>query len=172
MLLCEKAEALSKKPVLKLCHYRTDAEGSNEFDASRLTFVNITFRKGFGTSISKGLKTIAEALTDFEFTPKEELDATDLPEELQNAMVAVSDKLVQMRSLEAEIAAFKDRCRDIFESNNIKSIRNDLFTITFTPEHESTRFDSSSFRKADPETYEKYLKTTQVKSSVTIKLKN
>lgn len=172
MLLCEKAESLGKKPELKLNHYRTDAEGSNDFDASRLTFVPITFRKGYDASIRKGLEVISGSLADFEFTPKDELDATDLPEELQNAMMLVADKLTQMRSLEAEVNAFKERCRDLFEANNVKSIRNDLFTITFTPSHESTRFDSKSLEKDSPEIYEKYLKTTQVKSSVKITLKN
>jgi hypothetical protein len=172
MLLCEKAESIGKKPELRLCHYHTDEDTAADFNADNLCFLNISFRKGYDDSIKKGLAVISAALPDFEFVPKEELDATDLPEELQNAMVLISDKLSQMRALEAEIGAFEERCREIFEANNVKSIRNDLFTITYTAAHESTRFDSKSLEKDLPETYQKYLKTTQVKSSVTIKLKN
>lgn len=65
----------------------------------------------------------------------------------------------------------KERLKDLMEQHGVMKWENDVFTATLTAPTTSTTFDSKAFEKADPETYEKYLKTTERKGSLRIKLK-
>lgn len=65
----------------------------------------------------------------------------------------------------------KERLKDLMEQNGVMKWENDVFTATLTAPTTSTTFDSKAFEKADPDTYEKYLKTTERKGSLRIKLK-
>jgi hypothetical protein len=65
----------------------------------------------------------------------------------------------------------KERLKELMEKHGVMKWENDVFTATLTAPTTSTTFDSKAFEKADPETYEKYLKTSERKGSLRIKLK-
>ena len=47
-------------------------------------------------------------------------------------------------------------------------IKNDFFTISYTPEHTTTRFDSKALKEQAPALYDSYCKEIKVKASVKI----
>ena len=65
----------------------------------------------------------------------------------------------------------KERLKNLMEQHGVMKWENDVFSATLTAPTTSTTFDSKAFEKADPDTYEKYLKTTERKGSLRIKLK-
>ena len=75
--------------------------------------------------------------------------------------------------LKAEAAAkeMKERLRELMETNNITKWECDDFVASISKASVATSFDSAAFKKADPETYEKYLKTTTRKGSFKITAK-
>ena len=75
--------------------------------------------------------------------------------------------------LKAEAAAkeMKERLRELMEANNITKWECDDFVASISKASVATSFDSAAFKKADPETYEKYLKTTTRKGSFKITAK-
>ncbi|MCI2145805.1 MAG: hypothetical protein LKK08_06110 [Bacteroidales bacterium] len=170
MLVNEKAAAKGKTPYLYLTHYWVEPDKLGVFDAGRLSITPLSIGSGYDADIQAGLQYISEAIKDFHFTPREELEANDLPEPLQNAMAAVSDKLRLLSSLEAEVDDFKSKLLPLMEENKIRSIKNDMFAITYKAPYQSARFDSRNFQKDHIDLYNEYLRTSTVKSSVVLKI--
>ena len=65
----------------------------------------------------------------------------------------------------------KERLKALMEEHGVMKWENEVFTASLTAPTTSTTFDAKAFEKADPETYEKYLRTTERKGSLRIKLK-
>lgn len=65
----------------------------------------------------------------------------------------------------------KERLKALMEEHGVVKWENEVFTATLTAPTTSTTFDAKAFEKSDPETYEKFLKTTERKGSLRIKLK-
>lgn len=65
----------------------------------------------------------------------------------------------------------KEKLRELMEEHGIKKWENDVFSATIGQASTSTTFDSKAFAKADPDTYEKFLRTTEKKGSFSVKLK-
>ena len=85
-------------------------------------------------------------------------------------MVALKQKIDTIKAYEKEIDDFKAAIKEQMEANGIKSIKCDAFRITYVGESEKTAFDSSAFKKDNPEMYAKYYtKKSVTKSYVTIK---
>lgn len=57
------------------------------------------------------------------------------------------------------------------EKFGVTQIKNDSFTISYTPEHTATRFDSKALKEQSPALYDSYCKETTVKSSIKITMK-
>ena len=66
---------------------------------------------------------------------------------------------------------FKERLKSLMEEHGVTKWENEVFTATLSAPSTSTTFDSKAFEKADPDTYEKFLKTTERKGALRIKLK-
>ena len=75
--------------------------------------------------------------------------------------------------VKAEKAAklMKDKLRELMEANGVTKWECDDFIASIGKESTATTFDSTALKKADPETYNKFLKTTTRKGSFTIKAK-
>ena len=65
----------------------------------------------------------------------------------------------------------KERLRELMETNGVTKWECDSFTASIGKESTATTFDSTALKKADPETYEKYLKTTTRKGAFKITAK-
>lgn len=66
---------------------------------------------------------------------------------------------------------FKERLKALMEEHGVTKWENEVFTATLSVPSTFTTFDSKAFEKADPDTYEKFLKTTERKGALRIKLK-
>ncbi len=75
--------------------------------------------------------------------------------------------------VKAEKAAkvMKERLRELMEANGVTKWECDSFTASIGKESTATTFDSTALKKSDPETYEKYLKTTTRKGAFKITAK-
>ena len=65
----------------------------------------------------------------------------------------------------------KEQLRLLMEKHGITKWSNDDFVATIGQPSTTVSFDSKALREADPETYEKYLKSSTRKGSFTVKLK-
>ncbi len=96
------------------------------------------------------------------------------PTVADTSLVVPSDITTAIANLvKAEKAAkdMKEKLRSLMEANGITKWECDDFVASISKASVATSFDSAAFKKADPETYEKYLKTTTRKGSFTIKAK-
>jgi hypothetical protein len=120
--------------------------------------------------LKAGMAYIANAIPDFKYQQPEEIEAYDLPAETQEALVALKQKIDTIKAYEKEIDDFKVAIKEQMEEHGIKSIKCDAFRITYVGESEKTSFDSSAFKKDNPEMYAQYYtKKSVTKAYVTIK---
>ena len=91
-------------------------------------------------------------------------DALAVPVDVVSAITAL---------LRAEKAAkaMKEKLRQIMEAAGVSKWECPEFTATIGKPSETTTFDSTALKKADPETYNKFLKTTTRKGSFKITAK-
>lgn len=84
---------------------------------------------------------------------------------------AVGDLITKQKELEAKNADIRVAILEAMEANGVEKFDGDLIAITYVKPTTRTTFDSKKFAAERPKTYEKYLKTSNVKSSIRIKLK-
>jgi hypothetical protein len=65
----------------------------------------------------------------------------------------------------------KEAILDAMDENNVDKYDGDLLTVTRVKASKRTSFDSKRFAEEKPKTYAKYLKTSDTKAYVKIKLK-
>ncbi len=166
MLLTEKASELNLKPILMLSHYQVTDYGV--FNPANLHVEKVV---AYNEHLHKGLSLIAEAVENFTYEPKMELEATYLPEPVQEKIKAMAEIIQKIETMQAEIETFKQKMLESMEANGIKSIKNDAFNITYVAPSTSTTFDKKKFEVEHPELANKYNKQSERKSFVKISLK-
>lgn len=171
-LLKEKAQKLGKSPKLFVSHYQTEV--TEDFSAENFNIIEIDIN-GFEIeteNIHKGLSHISEILkSDFEYKPSEELYAGNLPVSIQEKIETIHNAFNQINEANKLIDSFKDTMLDLMVKNNVKSIKNEFFSITLIKETVGSSFDKKTFEKEHPELAKKYEKKTNRKSYVIIKTK-
>jgi hypothetical protein len=83
----------------------------------------------------------------------------------------MSDVLVEIAELEAKRDAFKKQLEEMFEQYGVEKWDNDYFTITRVDGFTRETFDGKRFKEEHPELHKQYIKQTEVKPSIRIKLK-
>lgn len=97
-----------------------------------------------------------------------------------------SDELSQLCEIEAEIASFERKLKELKEvedtfkkrmlklmtDNGIKKWESDRLTISVRASSVRESFDSKQFKEDNPELYGQYIKTSNVSASLTIKVKD
>ena len=84
---------------------------------------------------------------------------------------AVGEQVSKKAQLEAQNAEMRQAILEAMEANNVTKFDGDLITITYKKPSQRTTFDSKRFKEERPKTYAKYLRTSDVKSSISIKIK-
>lgn len=79
--------------------------------------------------------------------------------------------LKQEKELKKKIEEARSALSAAMEQHNVKSYDFGSFCATLTTESVAETFDSSRFKKENPELYKEYLKKTKRKSGITVKLK-
>ena len=83
----------------------------------------------------------------------------------------MADVLVEIADLEAKRDAFKKQLEEMFEQYGVQKWDNDYFTITRVDGFTKEVFDGKRFKEEHPELHKEYVKQTEVKPSIRIKLK-
>lgn len=83
----------------------------------------------------------------------------------------MSEVLVEIAELEAKRDAFKGQMEELFESYGVDKLDNEYFTISRVNGYTKESFDSKKFKEDNAELYSNYIKQTEVKPSIRIKLK-
>ena len=170
MLGQDKAQAEGKKFKLLLSHYDTN-EFDGEFNADKLSIVEVKPNAHYIDKICKGLLIINEQIPTFEWQPNEGiLHASSLPAEINDKCEMMADHLRKIKEMTEQVDTFKQRMCELMVANNVKSIVTDAFTITLVEQSVSTTFDKSKFAKEHPDMVAQYEKKQIRKPYVTIKL--
>lgn len=77
-----------------------------------------------------------------------------------NEMTAKVRELKELKAMADEITAIEDEIKAEMTARNTEEMTVDIFKIRWT-HVTSSRFDSASFKKAMPELYGQFTKTTQ-----------
>jgi len=76
-----------------------------------------------------------------------------------------------MEYAENQLATLRDSIKEQMENRGIKAIKNENFTITYKAPTTRQTIDSAKLKVEQPDIYSQYLKETNIKSSIEIKLK-
>lgn len=106
-----------------------------------------------------------ELLVEFE---KNQMAIAKLNHQIEEAV----GKQIQKRSeLEDQNKEMREAILEAMEANDVDKFDGDLISITRVKATTRTTFDSTTFKTAMPKTYAKFLKTSDVKASIRIKIK-
>lgn len=111
-----------------------------------------------------GFEYINELMQVHEIPQIKEHQSLSVPQELTKT---IADILYA----EKQAKEAKERLRLLMEDHGISKWSNDDFVATIGQPSTTVSFDSKALREADPETYERYLKSSTRKGSFTVKLK-
>ncbi len=98
--------------------------------------------------------------------------AMGLPNEALTILNTLGELELQSKSIKDKQVELKADLLKAMESHGIKKWDNELMTITYIDEGTKTSLDSKKIKEELPGIFEKYSKTSNVKSSVRIKLKD
>ena len=168
---------------LFLVHYSTEGLDLNEgveFDPTRMTLKEVSFRSSALFDIKAAMELVDTFLETFtEYYDGDDVDADMLPVAVKSQFDDVAAMLVEIKEREAKVDEFKKRLYDFMVEKDIKSIKNDVFSITRVDPTESKTFDAKRYlddeAKAHPRKVKKlvakYTKTTKRKGYATITIK-
>lgn len=165
-----------------LVHYSTeglDLENGIEFDPMRLTVKSVIFNsKVFDVNLAMDVTN--EFLEGFnEYYEGDDINADLLPAKIKEEFDLVAATLVEIKERENMVDAFKNKLYEFMVSNDIKSIKNDAFSISRVDPTVSKSFDAKKYmddlsrehpRKAK-KIIDTYTKVTKRKGYCTIKVK-
>ena len=152
------------KVILVHCH--------SELDFTDYQFQDVEKNENIINTLKKGLDLINEFIKEFTYIEVEDWsDADLLPFEREKAELLYVC-LKRIKDLENVIETQKETLKSIFESNNIKSLKSDNYTITYVGESLAYAFDKAKLLKDHPEINETdYMKKINKKSFLKFSIK-
>ncbi len=130
------------------------------------------------------LSVLNEMKEDILFNPESEAEVKEYEKKLndlinekndvsiyEDKILAFETQIKEFKALEKEYKEQKEKILEIMESQKIKKIDNEKFSITYTAPTTKKDFDKKTLEKEQPEIYKKYEKISNVKSKLTITLK-
>ena len=160
-----------------LVHYLTDGTGTGPVNLDNITIKDVVFDTP-PFNLMKAVEILDHALDTFTYST-EEVDSESLPEVIQGGMAKATMLMAEIKTREAQIDEFKKALYIYMTDNDIKSVRNDQFTITRVDPTETHSFDSKAYlrelAKTDPtleaDLRKEYDKVTKRSGYALIKLK-
>ena len=168
---------------LFLVHYSTEGLDLNdgvEFDPTRMTLKEVSFRSSALFDIKAAMELVDTFLETFtEYYDGDDVDADMLPVAVKSQFDDVAAMLVEIKERETKIDEFKKRLYDFMLEHDIKSIKNEYFSIVAVAPSESKSFDTKRYMEDLIKQYprkskkiiEKYTKTQKRKGYCQIKVK-
>lgn len=171
------------KVYVYLVHYDTnDIDISNEeqweFDGDRMSMHRISLSTLF--DIGSAMDIIDTFLEDYtEYYDGDEVDAEYLPANVKEEFNKITAILSEIKERELKVAAFKEQLYKFMKEKDIKSVKNDMWSITRVDDSETKTFDHKRYiadmMKQHPYKTKKivaeYTKTMIKKGYVSIKIK-
>ncbi|MCI6278086.1 MAG: hypothetical protein MR639_15415 [Clostridium sp.] len=108
-----------------------------------------------------------KALVGIEFKS----EVPGLPKEVMPALLKLQELEIQSKAIKEESDKLKTNLLEAMEQHGISKWDNDVMTITYVAATTRTSVDSTKLKKELPEVFKEYTKTSNVKSSIRIKLK-
>lgn len=167
-----------------LFHYCTigiDVENDFNFDPSRLTVRTIHLPSRIPYNLDKAMNIVDEYLENLDvYVEDDEIESKYLPAKVKEEFETITNILTEIKEREKKVDDFKQKLYAFMLEKNVKSIKNDTWSITRVDSSESVQFDSKRFldeymdkhpikAKKLFRTYEKRVKR---KGSVQIRLNN
>jgi hypothetical protein len=94
-----------------------------------------------------------------------------LPKETLPVLKQLQALEIQSKSIEEQQKKLKEDLLQAMETYGVKKWDNDIMTITYTAPTTRSAVDSKKLKEELPDIFSKYIKTSNVKSSIRIKLK-
>ena len=165
-----------------LVHYSTvglNVDDGVTFEPERMTIRQMRpARSSF--DVKRAMQIVDEYLeTMDDYHGGEEIDANLLPDNVRAQFNDIANVLVEIKEREAKVNDFKERLYQFMLSRNIKSIKNDVFSISRVDPTVSQTFDQKQYiadlKREHPRVAAKvikeYTKETKRKGYASIKLK-
>lgn len=185
LLANEIAEELGRdwKVQVILCHY--DSEGLDldedfDFNIDRLSLHKMAFKRKY-FDVNKAMTIIDAFLDGFnEYYDGDEIESKYLPERIKNEFDAITNILEEIKERECKVSEFKEKLYKFMVEKEIKSIKNDTWSIVRVDGVEIKAFDGKKYlndlkenhpRKAK-KIINEYTKVSKRNGYVQIKLKN
>lgn len=177
----EIARPIRYRVKVFLVHYNTDGIGSvNDFifDQDRITLKEVRFKNPY-FDLNLGMDVINKFLEDFtEYYEGDEIDADFLPANVKNEFDAITLVIREIKERELKVEEFKKKLYNFLVEKNVKSIKNEVFSITRVDGGETSSFDAKAFMedyatqhpRLAKKLKEKYRKVTKRKGYCSIKL--
>lgn len=170
MLAKEYAKSLGGKwkVELWLCHYCTDNH-VDSFNADNISMKRISFRS-LPFDIDRGMTILNDYVAGMEFYyTGDEVDADLLPVKVKEQFDLMTTILTEIKEREVKVEEFKKKLYDFLQQNGIKSIKNDVFSITRVDPTESVSFDAKKFledfAKEHPTKHKRLIKKYEKRTS-------
>lgn len=185
LLTKEYANKIGYKVNVLFCVYDTNGvEEGHEYDPSRLTVRQLRMLEKYSksyhlTEAMDVIDTFLENFTEY-YEDGEEIPYEILPANVQNQFDSITTLLTEIKEREDKVAAFKSKLYDFLTEKNIKSIKNNDWSIVRIDPTESVQFDNKryleDFSIEHPRQYKKirnkYDKVVKKKGYVSIKIKD
>jgi hypothetical protein len=179
----EIANELKYKTKVVLVHYNMDGVDINapfEFDPQRLKLIPVRFGSNKLFDMDRAVDIIDSFLDTYDaYYEDDNIDADMLPVNVKAQFEEITLVLKEIKERESRVEDFKKRLYDFMLEKNIKSIKNDMFSIVRVDATESTSFDYKAFldeyASKHPRLAQRlrktYEKRTKRKGAVQIRLK-
>lgn len=102
--------------------------------------------------------------------PEQTETTSDIPAEILSAREQLISLLQEQKEIENKVADFKSRMLALMEEQGVLKWEMEGLKVAYVAPTTKETFDSKSFRADNEELYNKYVKTSQVKSSIRITL--
>lgn len=168
---------------VSLVHYNTEGLDLTEgvtFDPNRLTIKDVRFTSTAFFDINKAMSIVNDFLETFvEYYEGDEVDANLLPVTVKSQFEDIAAMLQEIEDRKTKVDEFKTRLYKFMDEHDIKSVKNELFSITRVDPTVQKSFDGKKFlddvakehpRKAK-KILAKYTKSVNKSGYVSIKLK-
>ena len=135
--------------------------------------IEITRDENVISILKNGIRLIDENWETLDLEVGEEWSESDLMPFEKSDIAVFTSYLQRIQQLEELAEESKAKVFQFMKDNNIKSLKSDSYTVTFTPESTTTSIDKKKLFTAYPKIKEQdYIKTSPKKAYITVKLKN
>lgn len=108
---------------------------------------------------------------DNKLIEKYEKNASEIAKVENDISQQIQDFRVKLAELQNKDTLLKEEIKEAMESHDVKKFENEFVSITYVAPSKRVSFDSKKFKDENPEQYAKYERTSEVRSSLRIKVK-